>query len=264
MGLNFETLVWILALLIIAILVDGFRRMMMERRSQSNLQNLVGGEEDEYDNPELPGEVRVVKRTASATAPAAVPSADALHSEEGGQIEVSTAPPVEEEAIAEAPAVEPKAAPQPRASRPVTQEPSEVITVHLVAPKGYTFGGEGMLQLFTAHGLEFGEMNIFHAYGEEKEAGNVQFSMANAVTGTFDYATIDSADFAGFTFFLALPGPKQPLLAIDRMLEVVTSMAQRLGAEMKDEHRSVLTQQTMDHLRERVREFERRSHLVRS
>jgi len=261
MGLNFETLVWILALLIIAILIDGFRRMLRERRSQSNLSNLAGADDEEYDNPELPGDVRVVRRKPNQPQPVAEPMGE-VAKEEPTAAEVSAvdvAPTPTTTAAPAAPVAEASSRPNP-----VVQEPKEVITVHLVAPKGYTLGGQGMLKLFNAHGLEFGEMDIFHAYGEGKEANTVQFSMANAVKGTFNHDTVDEDDFVGFTFFLALPGPQRPLDAIDRMLKVVTSMAKYLGAEMKDEHRSVLTQQTMEHLRERVREYERRSHLVRS
>src|SRR5699024_8666084 len=104
----------------------------------------------------------------------------------------------------------------------------------------------------------------FHAYGEGKEANTVQLSMANAVEpGVFNYDSLEHDEFVGFTFFLALPGPQRPLGGLGALLRVVTPVAQKLGAAMRDEHRSVLTQQTMEHLRERVREFERRSHLVR-
>ncbi|HLR17385.1 MAG TPA: cell division protein ZipA [Alcanivoracaceae bacterium] len=302
MGLNFETLVVILALLIVVILADGIRRMMRERRSQSNLHHLSGDEDDlfgEYDNPELPGEVRVLRRSTTASQQSVAAQPEAAPIQEPEAVPAEPAPEVERPARINTPAPTPAPAPvapqpvepapvaaapsaptpQPTAPRaeqpapkpaakaakkPLQQEPSEVIAVHLVAPKGYSFGGEGILQLFTSHGLVFGDMNIFHAYGEGKEANTVQFSMANAVEpGVFNYDTLEQDDFVGFTFFLALPGPQRPLGALDEMLSVVTSLAKKLGAEMKDEHRSVLTQQTMEHLRERVREFERRSHLVR-
>lgn len=138
----------------------------------------------------------------------------------------------------------------------------EVLVARVVPPKGYNFAGPGLLALIKSHGLEFGDMNIFHAYGEEADANVQQFSMANAIEpGTFDIETFDDTEFYGFTFFLMMPGPSRPLVALNRMLEVVTSLAKALGADLEDEQRSVLTPQTMEHLRERVREFERRSRL---
>lgn len=160
----------------------------------------------------------------------------------------------------------PKARLAPQARAPKVKLPEgvapEVLVARVVPPKGYNFAGPGLLALIQSHGLEFGDMNIFHAYGEEADANVQQFSMANAVEpGTFDLETFDDTEFFGFTFFLMMPGPSRPLVALNRMLDVVTSLAKALGADLEDEQRSVLTPQTMEHLRERVREFERRSRL---
>lgn len=172
------------------------------------------------------------------------------------------APPVE--APQETPAPKPEQPRRPRAPKvklPEGEAP-EVLVARVVPPKGYSFAGPGLLALLKQLGLEFGDMNIFHAYGEGADTNVQQFSMANAVEpGTFDFDTFDEAEHYGFTFFLMLPGPSRPLVALNHMLDVVTSLAKTLGADLEDEQRSVLTPQTMEHLRERVREYERRSRL---
>src|SRR5690606_1509569 len=149
-------------------------------------------------------------------------------------------------------------APPPRA------EPAllEVIVVHLVAPRGHRFDGRELLQELLESGMRSGEMNIFHCHRHEQGEDVLQFSMANAVEpGTFDIDEMDREQFAGTTFFLKLPGPGRPLAALDRMLDTVRTLAERLGGELKDEQRSVLTPQNMEHMRQRVQEFERRLHL---
>lgn len=150
---------------------------------------------------------------------------------------------------------------RPRAEQsPPGAEVLEVIVMHLVAPRGERFPGRDLLQQLLENGLRFGEMNIFHYHQGE----SLQFSMANAVEpGTFDIDEMDTQEFAGVTFFLKLPGPSRPVEAIDRMLAVVRKLAQELGGELKDEQRSVLTPQTMEHMRQRVQEFERRQRLAR-
>lgn len=291
MGLNIETLVIILGILTLAILGDGVRRMIKDRQTQLRLSKDVEPFADEnYENPELPtGGARVVSREQEAQEALQVPQTEPQTDAQPPFTEPTQtlSAGVQQPAPEPAP-VEEKPAPQPSepeaadplfstAKRPAKrqvaqpQEPapaaakglSEVIVVHLVAPQGYTFGGEGMLQMFESHGLKYGDMNIFHVMGEGAESNVALFSMANAQRpGTFDVNTVDQQDFKGFTFFMELPGPSHPLNVLNKMLATVESMSRMLGAEMKDEHRSVLTPQTMEHLRERIREYERRSRLV--
>ena len=69
---------------------------------------------------------------------------------------------------------------------------------------------------------------------------------------------MEEKTFAGVTFFLKLPGPTDALGALDKMLSICRRLASELEGDLKDEQHSVLTPQTMEHLRQRVQEFERR------
>lgn len=158
----------------------------------------------------------------------------------------------------------PEDAPEsPRAKKPraPAQEsaPLEVIVFHLIARRPDRFDGQAMLRLLLESGLRYGDMHIFHRHRETAGQERLEFSVANAVEpGTFDIDTMEEEQFAGITFFMKLPGPGEPLGALDRMLSVGRRMAEELEGDLKDEQHSVLTPQTMEHLRQRVQEFERR------
>jgi cell division protein ZipA len=100
-------------------------------------------------------------------------------------------------------------------------------------------------------------MNIFHRVEPMTRA--VQYSVANVLEpGTFDMADIESFRSPGVCFFMQLPGPENPLEAFEDMLKAARNLALQLGGELKDEQRSVMTGQTVEHYRQRIAEFRRR------
>lgn len=90
--------------------------------------------------------------------------------------------------------------------------------------------------------------------------GEVLFSMANAPKpGTFDLDDIEGFSTRAVSFFLSLPGPRHPKQAFDVMVAAAArKLAHELGGELKDDQRSVMTAQTIEHYRQRIVEFERR------
>lgn len=149
-------------------------------------------------------------------------------------------------------------------SEAVSEEPEieDVLVINVLCRDGALMPGSDLLEVVSEHGLRYGDMNIFHRYGAGQR---VDFSMANAVKpGTFDLGAIDELRTPGVTFFLRLPGPDQPLEAFDDLANVARDMAKRLDAELKDERHSVMTAQTLEHCRQRIREFRRRQMSRRS
>jgi cell division protein ZipA len=64
------------------------------------------------------------------------------------------------------------------------------------------------------------------------------------------------------SLFLALPVETGSYMeAFDAMLATAKGIAEQLQGELKDENRSVLTGQTVEHYRERIRDFSRRQQL---
>jgi cell division protein ZipA len=142
------------------------------------------------------------------------------------------------------------------ANRP---EAREVIVINVLARDGDDFKGKQLKDLFEACGLEFGDMDIYHRHEGADTISPVQFSVANAVEpGTFRPEQMESLTTPGISFFMSMPGPSDILQAFDFMLETAQCVVRNLGGELKDERRSVMTPQTAEHCRQRIREFERK------
>ncbi|WP_263138490.1 cell division protein ZipA [Pseudomonas sp. RIT-PI-AD] len=136
----------------------------------------------------------------------------------------------------------------------------EVLVINVVARDGEGFKGPALLQNILESGLRFGEMDIFHRHESMAGNGEVLFSMANGVKpGTFDLDDMDHFKTRAVSFFLGLPGPRHPKQAFDVMVAAARKLSQELNGELKDDQRSVLTAQTIEHYRQRIVEFERRN-----
>lgn len=151
---------------------------------------------------------------------------------------------------------------QEREPAPAPPDPEEVLIVNIMAPAGQQFRGDALLEALLQAGLRFGDMNIFHRYQERHGGGPILFSLANMVKpGVFDLDTMDEFSTPGVSLFMTLPldGARMENVEVfELMLETARSIADELGGEMKDENRSVMTRQTMEHCRQRIHEFERK------
>lgn len=136
----------------------------------------------------------------------------------------------------------------------------EVLVISVICRDPVGFKGPALLQNILESGLRFGEMDIFHRHESMAGNGEVLFSMANAVKpGVFDLDDIDHFSTPAVSFFLGLPGPRHPKQAFDVMVAAARKLSQELNGELKDDQRSVLTAQTIEHYRQRIVEFERRA-----
>lgn len=152
------------------------------------------------------------------------------------------------------------------ATAPKAAAVAEVFVIHVKAPKDHYFYGSDLLELILSHGLRFGEMDIFHRHTGNDGEGPVLFSMANMVKpGTFDLYAFEAFSTVGLSFFLTLPTVLDHHMdAFDMMLGAAKDIADTLGGELNDEQRSVLTGQTIEHYRERIRDFSRRQQLEKN
>lgn len=138
-------------------------------------------------------------------------------------------------------------------------EYSELLVLNVVAPKDTPYNGADMLQILLACDVRYGKMNIFHRYEKPDGTGAVQFSIANLVEpGDFDLDGIEEFTTPGLVFFMNLPGPEKSLKAFDAMVETAKCLVSNLGGELRDQSHSVATKQTLEHYRQRIRDFERR------
>lgn len=140
---------------------------------------------------------------------------------------------------------------------PAYSGPQEVIIVNVMARPGQYFAGLDLLPLLQQQGLRLGDMSIFHRHADADGSGPVQFSMANMVKpGTFDLTTMDQFVTPGISFFMQMPNKFGNMQCFEQMLKTASTLASSLEGELKDENRSVFTRQTVEHCRQRVRDFE--------
>ena len=144
------------------------------------------------------------------------------------------------------------------------REDTEVLALNVVSRQGLHFSGDEVLKSLLKHDLRFGYMQFFHRHEQSAGRGAILFSVADMMKpGVFDIDNISVLRTKGLLFFLTLPGPIHMLSAFDAMLDTAASVADCLGGDLRDESRSVLTQQALDHHRYKISELEHR-HLVRT
>ena len=137
-------------------------------------------------------------------------------------------------------------------------EPEEVLIINVMAHKGEMFNGGELLDIILKCGMRYGSMDIFHRHSDTKGEGALLFSMANMVKpGTFDLDAMDEFETPGVSLFMTLPINADSMQSFDLMADTARVIAETLNGELKDEQRSVMTRQTLEHCRQRIRDFER-------
>ena len=136
--------------------------------------------------------------------------------------------------------------------RPGANCPERFVILYVAAING-TFEGQHLLECLLDQGMTFGEMDIFH---RTSDAGKILFSSANAVApGTFVVSEMHQIKTPAISLFMQANLLNDPLAAYDQMVEVAQNLALDLVGEVKDESRSVLTPQTIEHGRQSLVEF---------
>ena len=158
-------------------------------------------------------------------------------------------------------APEPEPAPEARLPRGIDPH---VFVLNVVARQEQGFSGRDILQILLACDLRFGDMDFFHRHEESAGRGPIQFSVANMMKpGVFDIDHMEQLQTRGLMFFVTLPGPQDMLKAFDYMHETAKAVAKNLNGDVLDETRSAVTRQSIDHMRQQIRELERRIALDR-
>jgi len=262
-----EWLIVIGILVIAGILFDGWRRMRGSKgKLKFKLDRSFANLPDEEDgDPDVLGPARVVDRPQEPPfdendIPSfnSRPGRQRVHVEpRQGDLELGDDEPVPT-LLSPVDDGEPEEADEPAEEREAVPF-EEVLVINVIARDEGGFKGSALLQNILESGLRFGEMDIFHRHESMAGNGEILFSMANGVKpGTFDLDDIEHFSTRAVSFFLGLPGPRHPRQAFDLMIAAARKLGHELGGELKDDQRSVLTAQTIEHYRQRIAEFERR------
>ena len=138
-------------------------------------------------------------------------------------------------------------------------EVSEVLVLNVTAKKGRLIMGERLLSLMQGLELEYGDRKIFSKRTDDAEGAPILFNVANMLQpGTFDLNNMENFATVGVTLFLALPSPISNFEAFEEMLQTAQDLVRSIDGELRDDQRNMMTGQTIEHYRQRVRDFELR------
>lgn len=133
------------------------------------------------------------------------------------------------------------------------QRPEHFVVLYVTCIKE-PFAGQRLLESLVELDMRFGEMSLFHRLDHNEVP---QFSLVNAVEpGTFDLNQMDELQTPAVSLFMRAHELDEPVKAFDEMIHVAQSLADELGGEVKDQSRSVMTPQTIEHCREEITDYQ--------
>ncbi|ALP53491.1 hypothetical protein Tel_10235 [Candidatus Tenderia electrophaga] len=135
------------------------------------------------------------------------------------------------------------------------EAPDKVIILNVMAPPGQHFIGPALIEMIERSGLRYGpDMQIFQYIENDAPL----FGLVNMVKpGVFDLDDLEQLSTPGVSLFIQMPNDTASgLAAFDTMLIVAQQLAQKLGGELRDETRSVLTHSAVDHIRQQIAEYD--------
>lgn len=260
---------WLLLIGAIAIVIALYLRMRRARDDDPwtqaasradatpDYEQLAGGEGGGAAMPDetgayIVGEPRVIGKTAKVE-PELPPASAQM---EKGWEHFSAAGTADDEQLKLEIPIGGKPARRPPAAPPGQEK---IVVLHVAAPEGARFEGpalHGALQLCR---LQFGMRDVYHRITEANGVPEAVFSVASMVKpGFLDPGQAQGFATPGLTLFMVMPGPVDGVQAFRDMLETAQQLAQRLGGDVLDDKRTLLTHQTEQYLHDDIAETERR------
>jgi cell division protein ZipA len=142
--------------------------------------------------------------------------------------------------------------------------PTMILQV-IVAAKNDWFEGPDIRRVTEGLGLRPGEMQIYQRRDGQDPRSPVLFRMANMMEpGTFPFHAMDEFTTPGLVLFAQLPGPRDGMATFTELMLTAERLATQLGGELHDETHSVMTKQTMEHMRTQILEHRRKVQLAKS
>jgi cell division protein ZipA len=166
-----------------------------------------------------------------------------------------------EPSISEISATDPpdvRGAPGGTAAYPPRTQPQgtdKVVTLRFIGKEHTELSGEQAVVALREAGLVHGKYGIFH-YLPEEESDQPLFSVANLTEpGSFNVTDFEDATIPGMSFFMVLPGPGDPVVCFDAMVQTARALTQELDAELFDERGSSWSIQRERFIREEIIEY---------
>ncbi|MBI1423135.1 MAG: hypothetical protein GC149_06690 [Gammaproteobacteria bacterium] len=131
------------------------------------------------------------------------------------------------------------------------------IPLTLLAKADEEIAGDTIGNATEAIGMVLKEDGIYRYEVKDSQGyRQVLLGLANILEpGTFDTSTLSQVSTPGLVLYLHLPAPIEAREAFNTLIDVGYKLEELLDAELCDESRSVLTKQTIGHLKEKVEAF---------
>ena len=140
---------------------------------------------------------------------------------------------------------------------PVEPKDECILVFNILAKPGEQFRSGDIKLAADANGFFLGSRQIFdYRKDTNKPKSPVICSFVNAVEPGH-FAALESAEFStpGISLFAQLPGPLEARETFKLTLDKAHDLASSLGGILCDESRSILSEQTVSHLKEKVEAF---------
>lgn len=139
--------------------------------------------------------------------------------------------------------------------RPAPPGLDDLVVIWVIARSREGLDGQGLLRVFTDNDLHYGG-NVFRK--PDPNTGRELFTVANGVEpGTFDLSDMGILATPRVVLLLRLSSLNNAIAAFEDMLHVAQELAVSLDGELKDEHMSDMSRQTIEYCRQRIRDFKR-------
>ena len=131
------------------------------------------------------------------------------------------------------------------------------IPLTLMARTGRQLHGQTIQQAVAAAGMKLKDDGLYRFEVNDAQGYRQPLlGLANILEpGSFDLAQMEELRTPGLVLYLHLPAPIEAREAFESLIEVGHKLEELLDAELCDETRSVLTKQTIGHLKEKVEAF---------
>lgn len=140
---------------------------------------------------------------------------------------------------------------------PVAAQDELILVFNILARPEQVFTGQQIQAAANQTDFTFGDMKIFHHHAAMLSPNAPPVcSFANLLQpGHFDEIELDGFSCPGISLFAQLPGPLEAREAFKLLLDKAHSLAELLSGELCDETRSVITEQAIAHIKEKVEAF---------
>lgn len=155
---------------------------------------------------------------------------------------------------------EPEPEPEPE---PVFEGEEKIVVLTVMAPKGVQYTGDALAEVAESCGLKLTDQGVFRR-GVDTDSGTVAaYTIANILEpGTFEQSHLAEQMTPGVVMIMQLPGPFDGPSTFEQMLATARTIVERLGGQLLDGRRCDLNAQSIEHMREELLEYRRRSQLA--